>query len=133
MEAPDAQSGDDEDDRYQEGGAVEESAAAPAAPTLAPSDDKGASAGGGGLIRRMSMRGVLPDRAAAQRGRSLAASGCRRRGAAGAPPGAGGAPRRLRGRGAHIAIVGCPRPVNLLGGTPARARLHLSQVFVEIR
>jgi len=27
-------------------------------------------------------------------------------------------------------IVG---PVNLLGGTPARARLHLSQVFVEIR
>ena len=45
-------------------------------------------------------------------GRSTA-SGCRRRGAAGA----GGAPRRLRGRGTHTTIVGGSSPVNLPGGT----------------
>ena len=119
VEPPDPQSDDDQGQRHDEGRAVQEPVAGATPTSLPAGDGEGSPAGGIGCVRRRALRGGPALRAASMTGGCSTASRCRRRGAAGA----GGAPRRLRGRGTHTTIVGAhARPTRR--EAPLRAQGH---------
>ena len=128
MESPGSQADDDQGQCYDEGRSVEEPVAGASAPPLPTGDGERSPAGGVGDVQRTALRGAPALGTAPMTGGRSTASGCRRRVAAGP----GGAPRRLRGRGAHTTIVGAlTQPTRR--EAPPRAQGHTWQAFVEIR